>query len=145
MKDCLDKLNGDIKLISPGEEIEISDVKIQAVPAYNVNKFRSPGVPFHPKEKRYVGFIVTIDGQKIYHAGDTDVIPEMENYDTDVALLPVSGTYVMTGDEAVEAADMIRPKVVIPMHVGRGIGAENAADDFKSKCNFPVEILEFEG
>jgi L-ascorbate metabolism protein UlaG (beta-lactamase superfamily) len=145
VKDCVEKLTGEITVVEPGDEIEIGTVTIQALPAYNVNKFRSPGVPFHPKEKNYVGFIVTVDGQRIYHAGDTDVIPEMESFEVDIALLPVSGTYVMTADEALEAAELISPKVVIPMHIGRGIGAENMADDFKAKCALPVEVLDLEG
>ena len=114
------------------------------MPAYNVNKFRSPGVPFHPKEAGNVGFVIAVEGQRIYHAGDTDVIPEMEAIETDIALLPVSGTYVMTAEEAVEAAALIKPKVAIPMHVGRGIGAHDDAERFKEKAPVPVEVLPIE-
>jgi L-ascorbate metabolism protein UlaG (beta-lactamase superfamily) len=57
-----------------------------------------------------VGFILTVEGQRIYHAGDTDAIPEMESIDADIALLPLSGTYVMTADQAVEAAKAIKPE-----------------------------------
>jgi L-ascorbate metabolism protein UlaG (beta-lactamase superfamily) len=138
------QLSGKITIVQPGDHLTVQDVEIEAVAAYNVNKFRSPRVPFHPKENKYVGFIVTVAGQKIYHAGDTDVIPEMQSFETDVALLPVSGTYTMTADEALEAAEIINPKVVVPMHIGRGIGAASAAEDFKTKCPIPVEILTLE-
>jgi L-ascorbate metabolism protein UlaG (beta-lactamase superfamily) len=90
-----------------------------------------------------VGFVVTMDDRRIYHAGDTDHIPEMaELGEIDIALLPVSGTYVMTVDEAVEATGTIQPNVVIPMHVGRGIGSLEDLDAFKDKATAEVVILE---
>jgi L-ascorbate metabolism protein UlaG (beta-lactamase superfamily) len=134
-------LTGEIQVVKPGDQVTVKGVPIEAVPAYNVNKFRSPGVPFHPKEAEHVGFIVTLGGYRIYHAGDTDYIPEMETFDVDIALLPVSGTYVMTAAEAVEAAKAINPQLAIPMHVGAGIGALTDADYFKQNASVPVEIL----
>jgi len=77
-------------------KLNIKDISIEAVPAYNTNKFRSPGVPFHPRESGYVGYILTVKGIRICHAGDTDVIPEMKSVHCDAAQLPVSGIYVMT-------------------------------------------------
>ena len=90
-------------VLRPGEKTTVGQVIIEAVPAYNVNKFRSPGRPFHPKSAGYNGYIITIGGERLYHAGDTDHIPDMAGYRCDVALLPVSGTYVMTADEAAAA------------------------------------------
>jgi L-ascorbate metabolism protein UlaG (beta-lactamase superfamily) len=133
-----------VTIVKPGDKKEVDGVTIEAVPAYNLTKFREPGRVFHPKEDGKVGYIVTIGGVRFYHAGDTDVIPEMSNFKTDVALLPVSGTYVMTADEAVEAARMIKPALVIPMHYGAGIGSEADAQRFKSKAPCPVEILKQE-
>lgn len=135
------KLSGQIQVVKPGDELRVKGIPISAVPAYNVNKFRSPGVPFHPRESAYVGFAVTVEGQRIYHAGDTDCIPEMGSINADIALLPVSGTYVMTADEAVEAAAIIKPQIAIPMHIGRGIGSLADAERFKEKASVPVEIL----
>ena len=86
------------RILRPGETATVGEVTVEAVPAYNVNKFRSPGQPFHPKSAGYNGYIITIGGERLYHAGDTDHIPEMAGYRCDVALLPVSGTYVMTAD-----------------------------------------------
>ncbi len=135
---------GEVKTVKPGDEVTIKGIPISAVPAYNVNKFLSPGEPFHPRDSGHAGFIFSVDGQRIYHAGDTDLIPEMETVDTDIALLPVSGIYVMTADEAAEAAGIIKPQIAIPMHVGRGIGTLKDADHFKEKASVPVEILPME-
>ena len=127
---------GGIKLIAPGGKVSIGDVTIEAVPAYNVNK------RFHPRENNWVGVLVTIGGKRIYHAGDTDRIPEMKNIKCDVALLPVSGTYVMTPEEAALAAADIKPKLAIPMHIGSIIGGRAEAERFKKLCTAcPVEIL----
>jgi L-ascorbate metabolism protein UlaG (beta-lactamase superfamily) len=142
--ECESKLDGDVRLIQPGDSTTIKGVAISAVPAYNIDKFRSPGVPFHPKEKNYVGFIIILENLIIYHAGDTDFIPEMELVNADVALLPVSGKYVMTANEALEAAKIISPKVIVPMHIGRGIGSQDDAQYLKSKSTIPVRILPVE-
>ena len=139
------KLRGEIEVVKPGDKITVKGIPIEAVPAYNLTKFRSPGNPFHPKDAGYVGFILTLGDQRIYHTGDADVIPEMQTFDVDIALLPVSGTYVMTAEEAVEAAKILQPKVVIPMHVGCGIGDLDMCEEFKQKASVPVEILELEG
>jgi L-ascorbate metabolism protein UlaG (beta-lactamase superfamily) len=132
-----------LRVVIPGDEITVKGIPIEAVPAYNVNKFRRPGVPFHPPESGYVGFVVTVSDQRIYHAGDTDHIPEMAELGRiDVALLPVSGKYVMTVDEAVEATRTIQPGIAIPMHVGRGIGSLADAETFKEKAPAQVVVLE---
>jgi len=138
------KLSGDIRTVKPGDDLTVKGVHIRTVAAYNLTKFRSPGVPFHPREAGHVGFVITVDGVRIYHAGDTDVIPEMAGLAPDVALLPVSGTYVMTAEEAVEAAASIGPKVAVPMHVGEGIGTLEDAARFKAKAGVPVIVLPIE-
>jgi len=138
------QLSGQIELVKPGDEVIVKGVPVRAVPAYNVNKFRSPGIPFHPKEKNYVGFILTVEGERIYHTGDSDHIPEMASLEMDIALLPVSGTYVMTVEEAVGAAAAIQPRLAIPMHVGAGIGTEDMAEQFKARASVPVEVLPLE-
>ncbi|MBN1669084.1 MAG: MBL fold metallo-hydrolase, partial [Anaerolineales bacterium] len=138
------KLEGEIIVVQPGEKLTVKDIPIETVPAYNLTKFRSPGEPFHPRDAGHVGFILTVEGVRIYHSGDADVIPEMEEIEADVALLPVSGTYVMTVAEAVEAAKIIQPKVAVPMHVGRGIGGMEMLAQFKQAAPLPVEVLELE-
>jgi L-ascorbate metabolism protein UlaG (beta-lactamase superfamily) len=134
----------EILVVKPGQKILIDDVAIETVPAYNVNKFRSPGHPFHPKENEMLGFIVTMNGVRIYHAGDTDLIPEMERFNVDVACLPVSGTYVMTAEEAVESTRHIKLKVAIPMHYGSIVGDDRDAERFKTLASCEVRILSKE-
>jgi L-ascorbate metabolism protein UlaG (beta-lactamase superfamily) len=136
------QLSGETRTIAVGETIELDGVTVSAVPAYNTSKFRAPGQVFHPQADGKVGYIVEFDGRRIYHAGDTDVIPEMSDIDVEVALLPVSGTYVMTADEAVQACDLIKAKVVIPMHYADIVGSVADARRFKERCSLPVEILE---
>jgi L-ascorbate metabolism protein UlaG (beta-lactamase superfamily) len=138
------KLSGQIKTIKPGETITVKGVSIRAIPAYNINKFRSPGLPYHPKESGNVGFLLSFEGRSLYLAGDTDYIPEMKGLEPDIALLPVSGTYVMTVDEAVEAAAAINPRLAIPMHVGGPIGSLSQAEEFKKKAAVPVLVLPLE-
>lgn len=142
-KSELSKLKvGEVKLVRPGDKISVGNVTVEAVPAYNLNKYRVPGKVFHPKEDGKVGYIVTIGGVRIYHAGDTDAIPEMRGLKTDIALLPVSGTYVMTSEEAANAAEMINPKLAIPMHYGTIVGSDEDAQKFKQLAACPVQILK---
>ncbi len=115
-KDCVSKIGGNVKTLEPGDETVVDDIKVSAVHAYNVKRFRSPGNPFHPKEFG-VGYLITVEGKTIYHAGDTDFIPEMRQLGhVDVALLPSGDTYTMDNAEAAEAAIAINPKIAIPMH-----------------------------
>jgi L-ascorbate metabolism protein UlaG (beta-lactamase superfamily) len=83
---------------------------------------------------------VEIEGVKVYHAGDADFIPEMKDFEVDIALLPVSGTYVMTADQAVKAALAINPKLAIPMHYGAIVGDEQDALNFKKELEGKVEV-----
>jgi len=133
-KDSAAKLSGDVRVVNVGEKLSVDDITVEAVAAYNTNK------DFHPKSNGWLGFIVEIDGVKVYHAGDTDYIPEMKDFNTDIALLPVSGTYVMTADEAVEAALAINPKVAIPMHYGAIVGGGQDAENFKKALEGKVEV-----
>lgn len=91
-----------------------------------------------------MGYIVTLNGKRIYHAGDTDEIPEMAQIKCDIALLPVSGTYVMTAAEAAQAANTLKPALAIPMHYGDAdvVGTRQDAEEFKRLAKVPVEILE---
>jgi len=133
--DCAAKLKGNVKIVKPGDKIEIRGVTIEAVPSYNTNK------QFHTKDRGWVGYIFTVKGQRIYIAGDTDYIPEMKNIRADIALLPVSGTYVMTADEAALAALDIKPKVAIPMHYDSIVGTKEDAQKFAEKLKGKIEVI----
>lgn len=133
--DCAKKLSGKIKVVKPGDKINVEGIEIEAVTAYNTNK------QFHPKANGWVGYILTVKGQRIYIAGDTDYIPEMKNFKADIALLPVSGTYVMTAEEAVKAALDIKPKIAVPMHYGSIVGSENDAKKFSEGLKGKIEVV----
>jgi L-ascorbate metabolism protein UlaG (beta-lactamase superfamily) len=138
-----EQLRGRTISIAPGEMVEVDELEVQALPAYNTNKLDSSGKPFHPREAGWLGFLLRDGPRRIYHSGDTDVIPEMDQAaGVDVALLPVSGTYVMSPQEAAEAARRIDPGVAVPMHWGTVIGSEEDADAFAKAAPVEVEILE---
>lgn len=147
-EECKAKLNdmkgkvGEIVYINPGGKVAIGEFTIEAVPSYNVNKFKSPGQPFHPQQDKKCGFVFSIGGVRIYHAGDTDLIPEMsELRNIDIAMLPVSGTYVMTADEAASAVDAIKPKIAIPMHYGTIVGSVEDVDRFWDKTKTKTKVV----
>jgi L-ascorbate metabolism protein UlaG (beta-lactamase superfamily) len=134
-KDSARKLTGDIRVIKPGDSIRVNGVEIEAVPSYNTDK------DFHPKTNAWLGFIVDLEGVRVFHAGDTDFIPEMKAFTVDIALLPVSGTYVMTADQAAEAALAMNPKLAIPMHYGSIVGNDEDAIKFKKALKGRIEVL----
>lgn len=137
-----------MELVEVGQELEVGDMKILTMPAYNIDKH------FHPKEEGLVGYVLKLDGITIYHAGDTDVIPEMQKltgYKQQskefVALLPVGGRFTMTAEEAVEAAKVIKPTIAIPMHYGSVVGTEYDAKEFAEMCleeGINAQVLEKE-
>lgn len=134
-KDAAKKLRGPVTILKPGGSFRASGLKVEAVPAYNTDK------TFHPRGKGWLGFIVEVGGVRVYHAGDTDFIPEMKELKVDIALLPVSGTYVMSAEQAVKAAIAIKPKVAIPMHYGAIVGNESDAQEFKKGLEGKVDVL----
>ncbi len=125
---CAKILKRNVRKVKPGDEVDVKGCGIKAVPSYNINK------PFHPVGQN-VGYIITIKGYRIYHAGDTDFIPEMAEIKTDIALLPIGGTYTMNIKEAAEAAAKIKPKVVIPMHYNYLKGLSADANLFKEEVH----------
>lgn len=137
----------EMQIIETGDELIFGDVKVSAVPAYNVDK------EFHPKSEGWMGYIIKMGNVVVYHAGDSDKIPEMaklSGYGKEgnkfIALLPVSGVYVMTAEEAAEAASIISPNLAIPMHYGAGVaGTLEDAQRFVKLCmqsGLKAEVLE---
>lgn len=135
-EECAKKLRGNVRVIRAGQSIKVREIPVEGVPAYNINK------PFHPRSEGGLGFIVTLGHRRVYFAGDTDLIPEMATVKADIALLPVSGTYVMTAEEAAKATVLIKPSLAIPMHYGTIVGSKGDAARFKELSTVPVEILE---
>ncbi len=149
--DCQSKINRfdtpvKMELVEPGQNLDFGVIKISTLPAYNVDK------PFHPKEGGNVGYLIKINGTAIYHAGDTDEIPEMQkltgHQEKDfIALLPIGGRFTMSAEEAADAAKLIKPSVAIPMHYGGIVGTEEDAKEFVDLCKdvgINAEILEKE-
>ena len=120
--------------MAPGQQEKVGDFLIEAVPAYNLH------TSFHPRRKAYLGFIVTLEGLRLYHAGDTDFIPEMRELDVDIALLPVSGLNVMDAAAAAQAALALRPQVDIPMHYGLDYGTLEDAERFRALLDGKVRV-----
>jgi L-ascorbate metabolism protein UlaG (beta-lactamase superfamily) len=139
VKDCAQKLAFPSRVIGPGEEVQLGKVTVRAIRAYNMGK------PYHPKSKNWVGFVVLVEGRSLYHAGDTDHIPEMRAVEADVGLLPVGGTYTMNAEEAAAATKDMKLKVAVPMHWGRIVGSEADARRFAEKAAVEVVILRAEG
>lgn len=149
--DCQSKINRfrvpvKMDIVEPNQELEVLGIKISTLPSYNTDK------SFHPKDEEWVGYLIKIDNVIIYHAGDSDVIPEMQKLTGHkqpgkefVALLPIGGRFTMSPEEAAEAAFLIKPTVAIPMHYGAIVGDESHAKEFKILCeekNIRVEILD---
>ena len=135
-----------MQIVESGQEYDLGNIKISGVPAYNVDK------PFHSREEGLVGYLIKMNGFIIYHAGDSDLIPEMQKLTGHnqpdkkfIALLPVGGRFTMSAEEAAEAAKLIKPSLAIPMHWGTIIGSREDAEEFKTLCEesgINCEILE---
>jgi len=135
-KDSATKLKGDVRTIKPGDNLELEGIHIEAIASYNVGK------SFHPKSSEWVGYNLTTEGKRIYHAGDSDATAEMKGLIVDIALLPVGGTYTMTAEEAAGAANEFKPKIAVPMHWGEIVGSRADAERFRELFNGETVILE---
>ena len=149
-EECKSKLErmrskvSEIVYINPGGKIAIGKLQIQATHAYNTNKFKAPDQPFHPEKDKKNGYVITTSTNPttIYHAGDTDVIKEMKTLpQINIALLPVSGTYVMTPDEATKAVEIIQPEVAVPMHYGAIVGTKEDAERFHQLAHQKTKVV----
>jgi L-ascorbate metabolism protein UlaG (beta-lactamase superfamily) len=138
-KEC--KYNGEcMKFIEvvPGQTVKIDDnLSFATVPAYNIVKTK-----FHPKEKHWVGYLLTVNGIVIYHSGDTERIPEMKNFTADIALLPLGQVFTMNSvEEAAESAKDVKAKIVIPMHWGAYEGTIEDAKKFKALLDGKITVI----
>jgi len=141
--DCQSKLSGlsvkEIVLVEPNNVYDVAGLKIATVPAYNL------ATRFHQKINGWVGFVLTLAGKRIFHAGDSDFAPEMKSLkNIDIAMMPVGGNYTMGANEAAAAVNSFKPNVAIPMHYGaiQGTAGIEAAENFKREAKVEVVILE---
>lgn len=145
--DCLSmiEVQNEKKPVEPNKNYEVKGFKFETIPAYNDKPGREEK---HPRRNNWVGYIFELDGLKIYHAGDTDFIPEMNNLKSlnlDIAMLPMGGNFTMDVNEAIQAANAIRAKITIPMHYKRLLGESYKEAEKKLKqgvTNSKVVILE---
>lgn len=125
-----------MKLVEPYQELFFGDIKIKTVAAYNKEK------QFHPKENKWIGYVVTINNTTYYVMGDTDSLKENENIKCDVLCIPIGGTYTMNAKEAGEFTNRVNPKKVIPIHYGLVVGTEYDLDTFKQIVDEKIEVEE---
>ena len=123
-----------VKTVTPGVSYEVDGLEFETVPAYNKLK------PFHPKSAEWVGYILIIDGIRIYIAGDTDATPEAKEVKCDVALVPIGGTYTMDAKKAAELINEMCPKVAIPVHYGTAVGSPKDGEVFAANVKDPVKV-----
>ena len=126
-------MDGNIFDVIPNKEYEVKGIRFNTVPSYNVNK------KFHLKEYNWVGYMIDINGELIYIAGDTDETLENRNIKCDIALVPIGGTYTMNYMEAVDLINNMKPKVVIPTHYGKIVGDKKLGKEFKELLNKDIE------
>lgn len=135
-RDVAAELQGNVKPIARGDRIEAAGVRIEAVPAYNVVEGRTDA---HPERNGWVGYVLELGGRTYYHAGDTDHLPALERVRSDVAFLPIGGTFVMDVREAAGLAKKMSPKLAVPMHYGYVVGTAGDGERFKKEAS-PIEV-----
>ncbi len=131
------KLTSNVLVVEPNKSYTLNDITFETIASYNKE------APYHPKEKDYVGYNVTIDDKKYYIMGDTDRTVETDNVTTDICFVPIGGTYTMDVKTASDYINTITPKIAIPIHYGSIVGALSLKEEFKQniKEGIKVEIL----
>ncbi|MDE5588334.1 MAG: MBL fold metallo-hydrolase [Acetatifactor sp.] len=120
--------------VNPGVYRDIDGLEIETVPAYNILK------PFHTKNAEWVGYILRVDGKRIYIAGDTDATKEAKTVKCDIALVPIGGTYTMDAKKAAELVNTLRPSVAIPVHYGSIVGKPGDGEVFADNVKDPIKV-----
>ena len=117
------------------EKKTILGIEVETVPSYNVNK------PMHPKENGWVGYILNIDGSRIYVLGDTDINEDVLKQTCDIVLVPIGGTYTTNAVEAATLVNKLKSKIAIPTHYGTLVGDKNMVDDFIQNVDKNIKII----
>lgn len=125
----------DLILFTPGEKAAVYDIPVEAIPAYNMMK------PFHKRENGWLGYIITIDGQRIYVAGDTDAASEAKAVSCDIAIIPIGGTFTMNHSQAAAFINELHPKTVIPTHYGSIVGSADSGEAFRKLVQPDIEVI----
>ena len=112
----------------------VNGLDLETIPAYNNSK------SFHPKNAGWVGYILTVNGKRIYIAGDTDMTDDNRKVKCDVAMIPIGGTYTMNAKQAAELINTIKPEIAIPTHYGSVVGSPADADEFSKNVKAPIKV-----
>ena len=139
MEDDARELEREVKSIvtvKPGVYREIEGLEIETIPAYNNIK------PFHPKRAEWVGYILRVEGKRIYIAGDTGVTKESKKVKCDIAMVPVGGTYTMDVKKAADLINTIRPEYAIPTHYGCIVGKQSDGKTFADLVKSPIKVVQ---
>ena len=134
--ECMYNLLGGENVITvvPGQTVDVEGLKTRTIPSYNIGK------PFHPKEKGYIAYIVEIEGQWVYVAGDCDANEDNRKVSCDIALVPIGGKYTMNFKEAAGLINQIRPKLAIPTHYGDVAGDKKDGGRFSELVDPSIEV-----
>ena len=138
---CHEVLGREVILTEPNKSYMHEGLKFETIPAYNTHPQRTA----HPRSNNWVGYILELGGKRVYHAGDTDFIPEMKNLkNIDIAMLPMGNKYTMDVNEAILAANQIKAKVTIPIHYKLLLGDKykEAEQQLKKGVKGEVRILK---
>jgi len=140
-RDVADNLEGKVKAIKPGESFEVAGIRFETVPAYSTVEHR---LQTHPKSNNWVGYILTLDGNRYWFSGDGDPNPDIAKIKTDVALICVGGDpYVMGPAEAAGVVKKIRPQLAVPNHYGFVVGVASDGETFaKEAAPVKVQIMK---
>ena len=125
----------EIETVKPGTYHELGDLEFETIPMYNILK------PFHPKTAGWCGYVLKIDGKRIYVAGDIDAIKEAKEVICDIALIPIGGTYTTDAKKAAELVNEINPEIAIPVHYGSEVGKLSDAEVFKANVKETIKVV----
>lgn len=134
LKDQVMTITDNVLVVEPNKTYSIDNLIFATIPSYNNNK------PFHPKDKNYVGYNLTIENTKYYIMGDTDRTADTDSVTTDICLVPIGGTYTMNIEEAAAFVNYIKPKKAIPTHYGSLVGDISLGEDFKKIIDKEIEV-----
>ena len=123
-----------IETVLPGQQYQIAGLSLETVPSYNRIK------PFHPKKNGWVGYLLDLDGQRVFIAGDTDKTKENSAVKCNIALIPIGGKFTMDPKEAADLINTIRPKTAIPTHYGTIVGKKSDGDLFASFVDPSIDV-----
>ena len=134
--DCMYNLLGgeNVIVVNPNEKVDVEGYEVVTIPSYNREK------QFHPKNKGYVAYIVTVEGKRVYVAGDCDENEDNLKISCDIALIPIGGHYTMDYKEGAAYINKIKPSLVIPTHYGNGIGDEKDGERFRELIDKDIEV-----